>query len=330
MQPLLLWNNTPYAHKLAGIFGKDFVVTDNKAFTEATNNLNKYSSLIVLCELNWTSNSATATLQSLQGIDLIKESRMHGVTLPVVFASFLSRKHLLQQHPQSDILRFVGHGFVQLPASPQDFVDEAGRLETLTPLAIKDIQLFACHPDGIVNAKIHQIPYLSVKLETAGPAYVKQELITCIKEVFAAFQENSESFLNEFESIFSVINETNVEDAIKSVVDIANDQITEYKRKMGEPVTNSGKKPWKLLLLDDELDKESKLVKALEENGVNVICTNTADDAIKVLEKDDTLRGKIPLVLTDYRLFEQAADGVTIQQKKQGYIFLKDVGEKFY
>ena len=290
----------------------------------------KYTAIIILCEISQNEKEDAVYRQTLYGIELAKQLRLNGIGFPIIFTSFLSRNEILTQHPQSDILRFVGHGFVQLPASAHDFVDQADWLEQLTPLAIKDIQLFACHPDGIVNAKIHQIPYLFEKLAKAGPAYVKQELITCIKDVFAAFQENSEPFLNEFESNFSVINETNVEDAIKAVVDIANDQIKEYKRKLGEPLTNSGKKPWKLLLLDDELDKESKLVKALEENGVNVICTTTADGAIKVLEKDDTLRGKVPLVLTDYRLFEQAADGVTVQQKKQGYIFLKDVGEKFY
>ena len=290
----------------------------------------KYTAIIILCEISQNENNEAVNRKTLYGIELAKQLRLNGIRLPFIFTSFLSRKEVLTQHPQSDILRFVGHGFVQLPASPQDFVDEAGRLELLTPLAIKDIQLFACHPDGIVNAKIHQIPYLSEKLAKTGPAYVKQELISCIKDVFSAFQENSEPFLYEFESKFSLINESNVESAIKTVIDIANDQIKEYKRKMGEPVTNSREKPWKLLLLDDELDKESKLVKALEENGVSVICTTTADEAIKVLEKDDILRGKIPLVLTDYRLFEQAKDGVTVQQKKQGYIFLKDIGEKFY
>lgn len=330
MQPLLLWNNTPYAHKLAGIFGKDFVITDNIQYAAVKNSLNNYSSLIVLCELNWESNAAAVTWQALQGIDLVKEARMQGLSLPVVFTSFLSRKQLLKQHRQSEILKFVGHGFVQLPASTHDFVDEVGSLEPLTPLALKDIQLFACHPDGIVNAKIHQIPYLSEKLVISGPGYVKMELTTCIKDVYAAFQEYSEHFLIEFEKRFPEINEANVEDAIKVIIDNANDLIKEYKRKMGEPVANDGEKPWKLILLDDELNRDSKLVTALEENGVSVICTTTANEAIKVLEKDDTLRGKFPVILTDYRLFEEAADGVTVQQKMQGYNFLKEVGDKFY
>lgn len=290
----------------------------------------KYTAIIILCEINKYEKAGAVNRQALYGIELAKQLRMRGISLPIIFTSFLSRKQLLQQHPQSEILKFVGHGFVQLPASPQNFEDEAGKLETLTPLALKDIQLFACHPDGIINAKIHQLTYLSEKLTSSGPAYVKQELITCIKDVFATFQENSESFATEFENKFSVINKTNVENAIKAVVDIANDQIKVYKRKMGEPVVNVGIKPWKLLLLDDEIGKESKLVKALEDNGVSVLCCNHASEAIKALEKDDTLRGKIPVFITDYRLFEQAGDGVLVQQKMQGYDFLLEVETKFY
>ncbi len=290
----------------------------------------EYSAITILCELDQNEKGQCVKMQELYGIELAKQLRLKDINLPIIFSSFLSRKQVYKRHPQSEILKFVGHSFVQLPAKPQDFIDAAKKLKTLSPLELKDVQLFACNPDGIVNAKIHQIPYLSEKLKTEGSAYVKKELENYIKEMHLAFHQNYESYLAEFEKGFSIINETSIERAIDAVAEKAKSLIMDYKRKIGKRVTNDDKKPWKLLLLDDELNKESKIVKALEANGVNVIYKSAADEAMSVLEKDDALRGKISVILTDYRLYEQAQDGMQVQQQKQGYAFLQDVGEKYY
>lgn len=338
MQSLVVWNNTIYAKKIADFFGKDFVITDSEALSETAKNLDKYSFLIVLCELTWTLDSETKNSQNLYGVDLAQDFRRKGVNLPIIFTSFLSRKQILKQHAQSEILKFVGHDFVQLPACPHVFKNTADRfideetkkIKKLSPLELRDVQLFACNPEGIVNAKVHQIPYLSEKLNKYGSGFVKNELENCIVDMYAAFQENYSSFLSAFQNKFSEIDKENVEEAIDVVTDQAKKMINEFKRKTGETIASTEKKPWQILLLDDELNKHSKIVKALEENGVKVHCTPTANEAFKLLEKDVTLRSKITVIITDYRLFEQAEDDVEVQQKMQGYTFLQEVERKFY
>ena len=53
MQQLLLWNNTNYAATLSNTFGKDNIITCGDELAAALQQPEKFSSLIVLCELNW-------------------------------------------------------------------------------------------------------------------------------------------------------------------------------------------------------------------------------------------------------------------------------------
>ena len=43
---------------------------------------------------------------------------------------------------------------------------------------------------------------------------------------------------------------------------------------------------WKVLLLDDQIDKEHDLVKQMKANNIHVICVGNADDAEDELKKD--------------------------------------------
>lgn len=338
MQPLLFWNNNQYAQSLTKEFQQGLVVTDAEALKAVIPDCKSYSSIIILCELNWSDNSGNVSLQNFQGIELAQQLRRQGINLPFIFTSFCSRKQILEQHPHSDILKYVGHGFVQLPASLQDYENEAekfrekktGKMRRLSPLELKDIQLFACNPEGIVNARVHQLTGLIEKVATKGGTFVKAEIEACIADIYAAFSESSNIFRDSFNRKFPEINKTNVEDAINTVTEEALRLTNCYKRKSGGIVTGYKLKPWQLLLIDDELDKNSQLIQALEKNGVKVNCTTNAKDAFRVLEKDEELRSKITVLLTDYRLFEMAADGVEVQQEMQGYSFLQEVGEKFY
>lgn len=108
MQPLLVWNNTKYAERLAGYFGQEFVITNSDALKQAAKKWKNYSSLIVLCELSWAVTSKTVSLQALQGIELVKELRRQGVNLPIIFTSFLSRKQVYANKLDKAIINTVG------------------------------------------------------------------------------------------------------------------------------------------------------------------------------------------------------------------------------
>lgn len=83
-------------------------------------------------------------------------------------------------------------------------------------------------------------------------------------------------------------------------------------------------------MLDDELNKDSNIVKKLIEKGADVICTSDAAQALKAIKEDTDLRGEITVILTDYRLNTfDAEQQVLLHQKIQGYKFLQIIGETY-
>jgi hypothetical protein len=330
MKQLLLWNNDPYADTLSGLIGYSTVAFTFADLDLKLSDTSKYTSLIILCELKYNENDGPVKMQDFYGLVIAKLLRLRGVSLPIIFTSFFSRKQVYSDKPDREIIKTIGHDFIQLPILTDLLLKlvKAGRKLTATEMT--DVKLFACNPDGIVRAKIHQLPSIVQKLSTNGPLYVQRELIICIKEIHNAFQKNYENYLSEFNSFFQEITVSNIDKALRIIIDKGNDLIDEYIRlKSNHPKAHpSVKKPWKLLLLDDEIDTQSDLVRAVDNKGVDVICTHNAKGAFKALAKDNTFRGKIPLILTDYRLYEEVEE-LQIQQKTQGYTFLQEVGEQY-
>ena len=63
MQQLLLWNNTLYTSTLASAFGSENVITNNDDFVAIKDQLERFSSLIVLCELEWLGDGTSRSGQ---------------------------------------------------------------------------------------------------------------------------------------------------------------------------------------------------------------------------------------------------------------------------
>ncbi|MBL0335653.1 MAG: hypothetical protein IPP73_10235 [Chitinophagaceae bacterium] len=159
--------------------------------------------------------------------------------------------------------------------------------------------------------------------------YVKVELEKCIEEIHSVFKVSADICVNKFKHDFTSIDEESINKALRFIDDIGDDLIEKYSKSISESKTATRiKKQWKLLLLDDELNKDYEIVKDLEKNGVEVICTTNGADAMKTLTEDDNLRGKMSVVLTDYRLYDNSGK-VQVQQKIQGYTFLQNVGHRF-
>src|SRR6185295_1003194 len=91
MEFLVLWNDVNYAHALAKFFGSENIITDGEKLKDFLRNWNRFSSIVVLCELSWSSNGTSPNMQQLYGIELVKELRStHNIVLPVLFVSFHS------------------------------------------------------------------------------------------------------------------------------------------------------------------------------------------------------------------------------------------------
>ena len=211
MQPLLLWNNTPYAQYLAGVFGKEYVITDYEALENATQNWDKFNSLIVLCELNWSGNSSAATLQSLQGIELVKDLRRRRVKLPVIFTSFLSRKQVYANKLDKAIVNAVGHKFVQLPNKPKQFNGKLSEILPLNELELYDIIHNYCSIGGIVKMLLHSLNglqnVLNSSLDTSDA--VREKLRNTILQVYQVFNKDASEALAAFDNEFVVLSANN-------------------------------------------------------------------------------------------------------------------------
>lgn len=327
MQQLVFWNNNKYTEKLISVFSNENVITSYTELGVVTKQLDKYKSAIVLCELKWLSSGSTS-MQNLQGIELVKELRTkYNLNIPVLFVSFLPLNNIFSA--DREIITSIGHNFCQLPDSVEQFINHLKIENSLSPTELKDIQLFSCNPDGIIRAKLHQLSSLPQKLKTENPDYVKKELEKCIDEMHSVYKVPSDLSLSIFKNEFTSLNEDNINRALRFVDEIAKDLTEKYSVDRNETINILGKKkPWNLLLLDDELDKDYELIKELNRRGVEVICTTNAKDAMNTLVKDDSLRAKIPLILTDYRLYDNSGD-VQKQQRVQGYSFLQEIGQRF-
>ena len=110
MQQLLLWNKTKYAATLASAFGSDNVIACYDDFVAIAEQLDKYDSLIVLCELEWSGNGTATNRQDLQGIEIVKElRRKYDLKIPVLFVSFHSLADIF--NAEREILTAIGHDF---------------------------------------------------------------------------------------------------------------------------------------------------------------------------------------------------------------------------
>jgi len=328
MEFLVLWNDVNYAHALAKFFGSENIITDGEKLKDFLRNWNRFSSIVVLCELNWSSNGTSPNMQQLYGIELVKELRStHNIVLPVLFVSFHSLTEVATEGRK--IIKAIGHKFCRLPASPQMFIESLKEQEKLTTIELRDIQLFSCKPDGIVSEKLHQIRNIADKQNSENGAFIRSQLEKCLEEIFIVFHENNEAALSKFKIEFPQIHKENINRAFRFIEEQGERLIEKYNSENGQSQHRANeRKPWKLLLLDDELNEMSELVKLLNEKGVDVICTTNAADAMKALTEDDQLRGEITIILTDYRLNE-ISNGIEVQQRIQGYTFLQNVGKRF-
>lgn len=289
--------------------------------------------VVVLCESRLDENNKNAQRHQLQGISLVRSLRMdHQRRYPVLFVSFLPFPVIRKQTALSVLVESVGHDFLRLPCLSEHLMEKLKSLRELTPTELRDVQLFSCMPEGVINAKIHQLHLVADKI-LKDPEYTSHEasadLISCISEICFVANKDPNEIIADFKSSFPVLEKGNAGEACKYVKEQGERLIREMVSKTEISRFNAEKKrPWRLLMLDDELDKDSEISKLMESKGIDVVYRTNAEGAMRALDRDDRLRGKISLILCDYRLLE-ARDGNLFQQQTQGYTFLQKVGERF-
>lgn len=335
MNILILWNKNSFSEQLAAAFGSRNLITDAEDFNASAKGFGNYDVAIILCELNWTSKGKISNLQDFSGIEMVKElRRVYNLPIPILFTSFLPLNQLFNS--EREILTAIGHGFLQLPATPKEFTsylkshytDKSGKVQKLSVMEMNDIKSFYCSKEGILSHELHALNHylnFNVTAEIHDATYA--ELLQTIKRVNELFLVDTTHAEMSFQVAFPKLTQENISDAVSHIVRLGNELLKTYGEKEvnNSTIEKLGEKYcWKVLLLDDQIDKEHDLVKQMKTNNIQVICVDNADDAENELKKDWKKDNAIMVVIADYRLFENI-NGIKHHQKVQGYQFLKNI-----
>ncbi|MCZ2392985.1 MAG: hypothetical protein LC105_03895 [Chitinophagales bacterium] len=335
MNILILWNKNSFSEQLAAAFGSRNIITDAVDFNASAKDFVNYDAAIVLCELNWTSKGKNSNLQDFSGIETAKElRRAHNLSIPILFTSFLPLNQLFNS--EREILTAIGHGFLQLPTTPKEFTsylkshhtDKSGKVQKLSVMEMNDIKSFYCSKEGILSHELHALNhYLNFNITAENHNTIYAELLQTVKRVHELFLVDATHAEMAFQVAFPKLTQENISDVVSHLVRLGNELLKTYGEREGNTsaIEKSGEKyRWKVLLLDDQIDKEHDLVKQMKTNNIQVICVDNADDAEDELKKDWKKDNAIMVVIADYRLFENI-NGIKHHQKVQGYQFLKNI-----
>jgi hypothetical protein len=335
MNILILWNKNSFSEQLAAAFGSHNVIAVTEDFNAAAKSFGNYDAAIVLCELNWTSKGKSSILQDFAGIEIAKElRRAYNLSIPILFTSFLPLNQLFNS--EREILTAIGHCFLPLPATPKEFTnylkfhftDKSGKVRKLSVMELNDIKSFYCSKEGILSHELHALNhYLNFNITAENHDTIYAELLQTIKRVHELFLADVTHAEMAFQVSFTKLSQENISDAVSHIVRLGNELIKTYGEKEGNSSTieKLGERyRWKVLLLDDQIDKEHDLVKQMKVNNIQVICVDNAYDAENELKKDWKKDNAIMVVIADYRLFENI-NGIKHHQKVQGYQFLKNI-----
>jgi len=331
---LILWNDTLYSQNLSKFFGRENVITGKDDFIEACVDWNKYSSIIVLCELKWSLKESSVCMQHFQGIELVKElRRTQNLIIPVLFVSIQALEDIF--NAEREILTAIGHDFYQLPAVPQELktfitkeFGENGSIRKLSEMELNDIKSFYCSKEGILSHELHYLNhYLNFNITPENYDSTYADLQDSIRKIHDLFIVDSTAALVSFQVGYSSLSKDNINEAVSYIIRMGNDLLKNYSEKTNGIATKdkiTKQYRWKVLLLDDQINEHHELVQLMKSNHINVICVDNAPEAIRALTEDWNTENSIMVVIADYRLYLKT-EGVKRLQKIQGYQFLKDI-----
>ncbi len=327
--PIIVWsNNSDFAGSLSvKIPNSAIAVSRDELHSELEKN-KKINSMIVLAELIWDHQGKVISQQEFAGVNLIKTLRRdYDLNVPVLFVSFMPLKTLLK--PDREIITAISHGYLQLPATPQQMIAELNKLNKLSPVELLDIQLFSCSPAGIINSKLHQLSGISQIVNIIDNKEIRKVIIQCLEEIHEVYHESPAMCISDFNNKFTSIDKKNINEVLQHVYNEGQLLINKYSTGLqAEGNKEVARKPWTALLVDDEIGTNSLLAKKLDEAGVDLVYTDSGEKALEILKRDDGYRNMISIIISDYRLNE-VKNNLIHQQKMQGYSFLQRVGEDF-
>jgi CheY-like chemotaxis protein len=247
---------------------------------------------------------------------------------PIVFTSFHSANEVLEK-PNTQIITAIGHGFIQLPYTQKEYEDVVNDIEALNEIQLQDVIINFCQLRSSVREGFHV--FKGRLREIKGMDISKNDRN---KFFFAEFENyekelikdvgNYPEILSEYKNIIAKYNADD-EKTIEIIEAVQEEQFVCYLPADDNLAIekSSEKKGWKVLFLDDKPSELESVLHVLTDKGIGYEIATSSDQAKDAIEADKQ-SNKICVVVSDYRLFEADAKGVSKprMQKEQGYDFL--------
>lgn len=250
---------------------------------------------------------------------------------PVLFTSFLPVNEVLSKKNTS-IITAIGHGFLQLPFTPDEYTKACEDINQLNEIQLKDIILNFCQLRSSVRESFHAFKGILREIKNRKISIDEKDKL--YKEEFKKYEEklNKEvgdfpELLAEYKRVISFYNKDK-EDSIELIEAEQEENFVRFlpeersETVQPEPANNKNKF-WKVLFLDDRPDELNPIIATLEQRGISSVIAKTAAEAKEKIIGDE--KNNITVVVSDYRLFEHDNKGwaEARMQKEQGYDFLK-------
>ncbi|MDR1583049.1 MAG: hypothetical protein LBS55_07315 [Prevotellaceae bacterium] len=266
----------------------------------------KITYVITLCELKFQES----TYADMNGIKLAQYMRLAGVKVPILFVSFLSRKMILDKHPDAEIIctPALKHGFWQLPSKPEEWIEKLNNLKgQLTNLELKYIQRRFYSIDGLLEQINHDISSCSTKEKL-------NEKLKILR--FADKKKNYQSDIGDLETKINNGTENNLKEE-----KFRQDIYDSFKKicKQIKNATNGGsvnikqqfdKNPH-ILFIDDDYNTDERIIKLVAEMKNQQFRVTTKSVPIYNLKEiDDGKNGRFDVVICDIEIKDRKADGI--------------------
>ena len=246
----------------------------------------------------------------------------------VIFSSFHSANQILEK-ANTQIITTIGHGFLQLPYTQEQYDAVSKETDPLNDIQLQDIIINFCRIRSAITEGFHI--FKGRLREVKGLDIELAEKVKLITEEFTKFEKELirdvgkyPEIIAEFKRVISLFKADDI-DSIDSI-DLENEE-TFSKYLPADEIDKEElireKKGWKILFLDDKPSELDSILKVLAERCIDYEIATTIQEAKAFIEADKQ-SNKISVVVSDYRLFEADAKGISKprMQKEQGYDFL--------
>ena len=297
-------------------------------------------SKIIYINQSYTLDIGEKSIQFENGIEYAKALRYRlKESEPIIFSSFTSKASILSTYPNAQLLRAIGHGYIQLPYSQEELNLVSSSIQSLNPIQLKDIIINYCQLRSTVRDGFHIFKNSLTQIHKSS-----EDIENKIKNVNSLFnqygQELERDLVNlpqneanqvklKYKELTELFDPKDI-DSLNKIRDTQEEELTRFISEEGEISSEeiASGYSWEILFLDDNLGELQDVFDILKRKKISYHTANTVEKATEIIENDPY--NKITVVVSDYRLFENIEDNPhQDMQPKQGYDFLIELSKRY-